>query len=409
MPLLQKGWVIWLLPIMLFVACKKETSCEACDEARTEPGNKPPVANAGTDQTISILSKEFILNGELSTDPNKNITGYLWTRISGSSDVRIANANAVKTGVTKFVQGVFLFELKVTDSNGLFSRDTVTIFVNNFDDPTGRWTSLYGLPTNHFFYGSNHINFLIGIQNSVYAVSKIGTFWKYNPQTNLWSKKADLPTGPASSNFSVVFSINNIGYVVGNGTSRQYNADTDKWTAKINTPVGDNHVDYSVPLVIGNKAYLVGSTNNKVTLYDPATDTYTLKAGFADEGAETGFVINGEGYCIQKDGRCWKYNPLTDGWSQKASLPPSIYNKSGFSLNGYGYIIGDLERNAYNQSGQMKVWRYNVSTNQWKQLDENYPGQAAYEVRTVSLNGIVYAGLGYTRENKDAVDFWSFK
>lgn len=409
MPLPKKGWLLWLLPLMIFVSCQKEQSCERCDEARTQPGNRLPVANAGPDQTISIPTNEVILDGALSTDPNKNITTYSWTKIAGPSDVMIANANAIQTAVTKFVQGVYKFELKVTDSEGLFSKDTVAVFVNDPDDPIGDWTNLYGLPIDHFLYGSNHINFLMGIQNNVFAVSKIGTFWKYNPATNAWTKKADLPTGAASSNFSVVFSINNIGYVVGNGTSRQYNAQTDRWVAKINTPVGENHVDYAVPLVIGNKAYLVGSTNNQVTLYDPGSDTYTLKSRFPDQGAETGFVINGEGFCIQKDGRVWKYDAVTDHWSQKASLPPSIYNKSGFSLNGFGYVIGDLERNAYSQNGRMKVWRYNVSKNQWKQLDESYPGQAAYEVRTVSLDGIVYAGLGYTREDKDAIDFWSFR
>ncbi|MBD0294286.1 MAG: hypothetical protein ICV84_03650 [Flavisolibacter sp.] len=213
----------------------------------------------------------------------------------------------------------------------------------------------------------------------------------------------------ASSNFSVVFSINNIGYIIGNGTCRQYNIVTNQWTTKNNAPVGANHVDYSVPLVIGNKAYLVGSTNNLVTVYDPSTDTYTPKNRFPDVGAATGFVLNGAGYSIQQNGRCWKYDPVTDSWQQKASLPSSVYNMSGFSLNGYGYIIGDLNRTAYNGNGRMKLWRYDPSLDQWKQLDEDYPGQGVYEIRTVSLNGIVYVGLGYNNGNHDAIDFWSFK
>jgi hypothetical protein len=408
MPLLSiKGNLLSMLAVLLFASCQKETSCENCEGNAT--GNKPPVANAGLNQSITLAAKEVNLNGSNSTDPDNNITNYAWTKISGPSNVTIANTNAVQTVVTGFVRGTYQFELKVTDAYGLFSKDTVAIAVNNTNEITVRWTQLHSLLPHDFQLGSNHINFLIGIQDKVFAVSKNGDFWYYDPQKDEWFDKGDLPAGMAATNFSVVFSINNVGYFIGNGTCRQYDVTTGKWTTKFNAPVGANHVDYSVPLVTGGKAYLVGSTNNLVTVYDPATDTYTLKRKFPDEGAVTGFVINGTAYCIQKDGRCWQYNPLSDTWQQKASLPSFIFNMSGFTLNGYGYIIGDPNKAAYNQGGPLKLWRYDPSADQWKQIDVDYPGNAAYEVRTVSLNGIVYVGLGYTRGDTDANDFWSFK
>ncbi|MBD0351629.1 MAG: hypothetical protein ICV65_10800 [Flavisolibacter sp.] len=406
--LLRKGRLLWLLAVLLFASCTKEFSYEDSTGNNATTVNKPPVANAGADQTITLPINEINLDGSHSTDPNNNITSYAWTKISGPSSVTIANTNAVQTRVTGFVQGIYQFELKVTDAGGLFSKDTAVITVNA-NEVNAHWTKLQQVPENEFFFGSNHINFLIGIQDKLFAVSKIGGFWQYNPQSNTWAKKGDLPSYMASSNFSVVFSIDNIGYIIGNGTCRQYNVVTNQWTTKNNAPVGANHVDYSVPLIIGNKAYLVGSTNNLVTVYDPSTDSYTLKTRFPDVGAATGFVLNGAGYCIQQNGRCWKYDPVTDSWQQKASLPSSVYNMSGFSLNGYGYIIGDLNRTAYNGNGRMKLWRYDPSLDQWKQLDEDYPGQGVYEIRTVSLNGIVYVGLGYNNGNHDAIDFWSFK
>jgi N-acetylneuraminic acid mutarotase len=161
--------------------------------------------------------------------------------------------------------------------------------------------------------------------------------------------------------------------------------------------------------VIGDKVYLVGSTNNQVTLYNPSADTYTLKNKFPDVGVVAGFVVNEEGYCIQNDGRCWKYNPLSDNWQQKASLPPSIDNMSGFSLNDHGYIMGDLDRSAYNGNGGIKVWRYDPFADKWTLLDKDYPGEGVYAIKTVSLNGIVYTGLGYNNTGLDMLDFWSFK
>src|SRR5258705_9591112 len=92
--------------------------------------NHPPTANAGTDTTITLSSNIIKLDGSRSTDPENNIIGYTWSKISGPSSFNIANANAVQTQITNLVQGVYKFELKVTDGGGLFSKDTVQVVVN---------------------------------------------------------------------------------------------------------------------------------------------------------------------------------------------------------------------------------------------------------------------------------------
>jgi len=94
-----------------------------------DPANRPPVANAGVDQTI--IYNTITLNGSGSTDPDNNISNYAWTKISGPSSFSIVNATVVQTQVNNLVQGVFQFELKVTDAGGLFSKDTMQIIVNN--------------------------------------------------------------------------------------------------------------------------------------------------------------------------------------------------------------------------------------------------------------------------------------
>src|SRR6185503_20249396 len=76
--------------------------------------NHPPVANAGADQTITLPTNSVSLDGSASADPDNNITGYLWTKISGPSSLSISNANAVQTQVTSLIEGIYQFELKVT-------------------------------------------------------------------------------------------------------------------------------------------------------------------------------------------------------------------------------------------------------------------------------------------------------
>lgn len=51
-----------------------------------DPGvNKPPVARAGLDQTITLPANSVILDGSSSTDPENNIRTYVWRKIFGPS------------------------------------------------------------------------------------------------------------------------------------------------------------------------------------------------------------------------------------------------------------------------------------------------------------------------------------
>jgi Tol biopolymer transport system component len=122
---------------MIFFSCQKERIStnggvnESANAGRRSGGGKPrpPVANAGPDQTIILPTNTVALDGSASTDPNNNITSYLWTKISGPLSFTIANANAVQTQVTNFIEGIYQFELKVTDAGGLIDKDTVQVTV----------------------------------------------------------------------------------------------------------------------------------------------------------------------------------------------------------------------------------------------------------------------------------------
>ena len=89
-------------------------------------GNIPPTANAGPDQTITLPTNTVTLSGS-GTDADGNITAYLWTKISGPTAGTITNPNSATTTVTGLVQGVYSFELRVTDNNGAFGRDTMQV------------------------------------------------------------------------------------------------------------------------------------------------------------------------------------------------------------------------------------------------------------------------------------------
>jgi ribosomal protein L14 len=91
--------------------------------------NQSPVANAGSDITITLPINATILTGS-GYDPDGTIASYAWTRVSGPATYTLVNANAASTGLNGLVQGVYVFRLTVTDNSGATATDNVTVTVN---------------------------------------------------------------------------------------------------------------------------------------------------------------------------------------------------------------------------------------------------------------------------------------
>ena len=88
-----------------------------------------PSANAGSDQTITLPTISATLTGS-GTESNGTIVGYQWTQVSGPSTATITSASAAQTTVTGLVQGVYVFQLKITDNSGVTATDQTQVTVN---------------------------------------------------------------------------------------------------------------------------------------------------------------------------------------------------------------------------------------------------------------------------------------
>jgi Domain of unknown function (DUF4082)/Secretion system C-terminal sorting domain/Bacterial Ig domain len=87
-------------------------------------GSTPPVANAGSNQTITLPTSSVTLSGSSSTG---TITSYAWTKISGPNTPVITTPTTVSTTVTGLVAGTYVFQLSL---NAGASTAQVTITVN---------------------------------------------------------------------------------------------------------------------------------------------------------------------------------------------------------------------------------------------------------------------------------------
>lgn len=108
-----------VLVTVLFTACVKTPP----------PGNEMPVARAGNDVTLLYPVDSVVLDGSSSYDSDGKIESYLWTQLSNSTQSQLFNQDKAVAKANQMLPGVHLFELKVTDNSGLFSKDTITITV----------------------------------------------------------------------------------------------------------------------------------------------------------------------------------------------------------------------------------------------------------------------------------------
>jgi hypothetical protein len=119
---LNKKVGLILLSLFVFVSCNK-------GKTPFKAGNHPPVAHAGEGQTIVLPVTDIFLNGVNSTDQENNIETYEWVQKAGPLYATFTTPNEAKTQVIGLVEGVYQFELKVTDAGGLVSSDNIEIKV----------------------------------------------------------------------------------------------------------------------------------------------------------------------------------------------------------------------------------------------------------------------------------------
>ena len=220
--------------------------------------------------------------------------------------------------------------------------------------------------------------------------------FEYDPAMDSWNEKTVIPTGRA--NFTLV-TFNNKIYAIGgdpfSGKNEMYDPLKDAWTNLAPLPTPRQHV-YGT--VLNGKIYVIGGLQQandtnlpsqwsyknisvKNEVYDIATDRWTEKAPLPTPRHGTQSIsVNGKIYVIGgmgEENNIWKslsvvemYNPQTDKWETKTSLPEQRDGFGMFAINKKIFIVGGFN----GESVVNSVLVYDTKKDSWSKTT-NFPNE----------------------------------
>ncbi|MCM3701084.1 kelch-like protein [Paenibacillus macerans] len=226
----------------------------------------------------------------------------------------------------------------------------------------GQWIPRSDLPEPRTAHSSavykGEIYVFGGTKDSRIAFSgtKTNTTYKYDPLTDTWTKKANMPTTRAASTAAVVgdkiyviggyHNVNN--KLVRTNVVEIYDPLTDTWTKGVNVPVANS---WSTSVSIDNLIYVFGGTDDD-SKYEKSVYVYNTINNTWSKKKETPFTfpasvdqINGKIYATGTtngtDTFIYEYDPVNDSWNIVTQVSPRkgaaliAYNNKLYLLGGY--------------------------------------------------------------------------
>ena len=243
----------------------------------------------------------------------------------------------------------------------------------------------------------------------------------YDPANDTWATKEPMPT--ARNRFGIAVCQNKI-YVIGGetdegytGANEVYDPLTDTWETR--TPMPTVRADLSANVVDG-KIYLIGGTEvygygawpraiNVTEVYDPVTDSWTTKTsiptavgGYASAVVDNQiYVIGSLGWGEPPSGINQIYSPATDTWVVGSSMPTWFTERAaaaattGVFAPKRIHVLWDDEYRVYDPESDS--WSTATSMPTPRLL----LGVAVVDDILYAIGGGFHAGVGFTESNKN--------
>ncbi len=243
---------------------------------------------------------------------------------------------------------------------------------------SGPWTPLADYPMavfNNAVAYDDATGKVYSVAGLVKDAGEIANGYVYDPAGRTWRPIADLPRATEAP---TAVSLNGTLYVIGGwdvrsgellsafGSVYAYDPATNTWSHRADLP---EQVGGARAVALGGRVYVIGGSSDGVSgssavfRYDPTRNTWTQVADYPVPVAANGCAaINGQVVCaggFSSNGNptrtTYRYDPGTDSWSRGADMP---YDDWGMTYSGAGgklQVAGgitDANSDATNQAAQ---------------------------------------------------------
>lgn len=266
---------------------------------------------------------------------------------------------------------------------------------------------------------SRHSAGMVAINNQLYILggntsANAQDFASYDLENNSLTKLPLIEEGPTNPKGISTFAVGSFIYhfdAYGSGINK-FDTATNEWT----------YIGPMAPLtpscgfVIGTKIYIFSSQtgSNGFYAFDTMNNTWEQKANYPGPSGKRGavaFEIDGKGYfgtgrfyqtelCNLSDGGCYtsdffEYDPVTDVWVSKASLPIPFAYGVGISVGDKGYVgLGEASSGTFGGLNFRKWYQYDPVTDQWI-AKQNFMNVSDTElIYFITLNASSYTKIG---------------
>ena len=251
----------------------------------------------------------------------------------------------------------------------------------------------------------------------------LSTVEEYDTQTNLWRRRADMPTPRTTARAAVV---DGIIYVFGGYSGKDnkiwnmklpvaveaYNPKNDSWTRKKDMPV--SRISFELGVVAG-RVYLIGGSTGvgaehdiamgRVDVYNPATDMWGKARNMPTRRDPEGVaVVSNRLYVIggwppAAAGRqpltvIEEYDPISRQWRQKKDMLALRYAFSTAVVRDEIYLIGGFSRQHGLREYLATVAVYHPRTETWRDIPSLPVPLRPFRAVTVSGKIYVFGGYG---------------
>lgn len=276
-----------------------------------------------------------------------------WERITQLPIARRSFATAVLDNKIYLIGGT-LFENKP----GPYGLSIVEVY----DPQTNTWQRIADMPTLRTGAKAAVVNGIIYVFGGYSAKDQKVINMKfpvlveaYDPQTDTWSRKQDMPVPRIHFGLGVVAGKV---YIIGGKTGIHektdrvdiYDPATDTWAKAPQMPV-QRDLDFDSVAVASNRIYVIGGALPVIEEYNPITNQWRKMIDMLDlRGAFSAVVVKNDIYLIggfTPKGGLPKYlatvdvyNPQTQAWRDIRSMPTAIRPYGAAAVNGKIYVLG---------------------------------------------------------------------